>query len=427
MTNLTDDQKLASEIFTQFMLDETAKFMVIQGAAGTGKSFLVNYILQNIKTRMRLYSLLLGGKDEEITPYDIVLTATTNKAAAVLADFTQMEARTIYSFLHLAPCNNYKTGEIEFIPSSSTEIIYNSIIIVDECSFISDELFKYIDTYTSNCKILLIGDQYQLVPVGQKELVMNQAFRYRASLKKVMRHGGAIAKQGAKFRDTLDTGIFTPITVNGKNIIHADADTFKNMIDSTFTDPSYSSSTARVLAWRNDIVRKYNDYIRVLRGAPILYTVDDVLITNKPIIYKRMLLKNTDATVKISEICEDTVIHGVPGRMVILDGNVKMFLPNVWTVASKVIASFKRKHEMSTYFQLQNEWLDLRPGFSSTVHKSQGSTYDTVFINLSDIACCPIPSDVARMLYVAISRAAKRVVLNGYLPIKYTRGSYAIQ
>ena len=71
------------------------------------------------------------------------------------------------------------------------------------------------------------------------------------------------------------------------------------------------------------------------------------------------------------------------------------------------------------YFQYKDEWLDLRPAYASTVHKAQGSTYTTVFMDLSDIGKCNIASDVARMLYVSISRASKQVYLYGDLPSKY--------
>ena len=53
------------------------------------------------------------------------------------------------------------------------------------------------------------------------------------------------------------------------------------------------------------------------------------------------------------------------------------------------------------------------------MHKSQGSTYDTVFIDLENIGSCRNPDQVARMLYVAVSRARNRIFLFGKLPTKY--------
>ena len=60
-------------------------------------------------------------------------------------------------------------------------------------------------------------------------------------------------------------------------------------------------------------------------------------------------------------------------------------------------------------------WIDLRAQHACTIDKSQGSTYAQVFIDLDDIAKCNISSQVARMCYVAVSRARHKVYLTGDL------------
>ena len=71
------------------------------------------------------------------------------------------------------------------------------------------------------------------------------------------------------------------------------------------------------------------------------------------------------------------------------------------------------------FFEVKETWLDLRAVYASSIHKSQGSTYDTVFLNLADIGKNWNATDVARLLYVGITRAAKQVVCYGYLPDRY--------
>jgi exodeoxyribonuclease-5 len=68
---------------------------------------------------------------------------------------------------------------------------------------------------------------------------------------------------------------------------------------------------------------------------------------------------------------------------------------------------------------LKNQFPDLRARDSQTVHKSQGSTYETVIIDLSNLSTCHLPKLVARLLYVAVSRAKTRVILFGTLAQKY--------
>ena len=64
---------------------------------------------------------------------------------------------------------------------------------------------------------------------------------------------------------------------------------------------------------------------------------------------------------------------------------------------------------------------DLRAKDSCTVHKSQGSTYDTVFVDLGDLSVCRNPADAARLFYVAFSRARNRVVMYGNLAERFGR------
>jgi len=66
-----------------------------------------------------------------------------------------------------------------------------------------------------------------------------------------------------------------------------------------------------------------------------------------------------------------------------------------------------------TFFMVKNGIIDLRQRDASTVHKAQGSTYDTVFLDIADLTSCNAKSMVARMLYVAVSRARHRLVIYG--------------
>lgn len=417
---LNDDQQRASSMFTRFLLDETAKFMVIMGAAGTGKSTLVKSLLNSMETKIKLYSILLGS-DDEVPEFRTELTATTNKAAAVLSELTGEECRTIHSRLGLVPYENYTTGEKTFTVSKKSETIYNSLLVVDEASFLSDTLFEHIDALTVDCKVLFIGDQYQLAPPKQAVPIIEKIKGYVVSLEKVMRHGGKIAHTSAKFRETVKTGVFEPIDIDGIDVIHVNGPTFQRMIDTEFTDPFYCEKRARVLAWQNDTVNMYNTHIRQVKGYPAEFGIGDVLMTNRAIVTPKGLLAGTDGSVEISGIDPELCIQqGITGRSVRLNNSTYwFFLPNNPIQAGAFMKHLRRQKDWKLFFRLEKEWLDLRPAFASTVHKAQGSTYNTVFINLTDIGKCRIPSDVARMLYVAISRAANRVVLYGQLPLVY--------
>ena len=64
---------------------------------------------------------------------------------------------------------------------------------------------------------------------------------------------------------------------------------------------------------------------------------------------------------------------------------------------------------------LKEEFPDLRPREACTVHKSQGSSFDTVYIDADDLSTCTNIATAARLLYVAVSRSRNRVVFYGKL------------
>ena len=421
MTEITlnTGQNKASVMFTKFLIDKEAKYMVITGSPGTGKTTLVKTLLRTIESRLRLYGILLGSQDD-VPKLKIELTATTNKAAAVLTKLTGQQCTTVHSRLHLVPRDNYTTGKTDFIKGKDYELIYGTLLVIDEGSYLDQILFDLIDETTVDCKVLIIGDQYQLASPGETEPIMVKIKGYKAHLEQVMRHGGAIAQASARFKQTIKTGTFEPIVVNDTDIIHVDGPTFQRMVDAEFLRPDYCENKARILAWQNETVKMYNDHIRRILGHPAQFGLNDVLTTNRPIPGCKKMVAGTDASVEIVELKSESIEFGIPGRWVKLDEEpTSYFLPHDSIKAGAFIKQLRREKNWKVFFRLQKEWLDLRPAFASTVHKAQGSTYDTVFINLTDIGKCFIPSDVARMLNVAISRAAKRVVLYGQLPFYY--------
>ena len=80
---------------------------------------------------------------------------------------------------------------------------------------------------------------------------------------------------------------------------------------------------------------------------------------------------------------------------------------------------YRKQKDWFKYFMLKNTYPDLRPKDASTVHKAQGSTFDTAFIDLTDLSTCRDKNQAARLLYVAFSRARNRVVLYGDLAEKF--------
>ncbi|CAK0751562.1 hypothetical protein CCP4SC76_2280001 [Gammaproteobacteria bacterium] len=76
----------------------------------------------------------------------------------------------------------------------------------------------------------------------------------------------------------------------------------------------------------------------------------------------------------------------------------------------------RRRAAWRLFFETKRQFADLRPPFASTVHKSQGSTFQHVFIHLSDIGRNTHWQEVVRLLYVALTRPAQHAFMMGNLP-----------
>ena len=90
---LTQDQQDAyAAIIT--LVTTPQQTLVIEGGAGCGKTTLMNTFMQEWPQLVALS----GGAFKDV---DVVLTATTNKAADALANATKRETTTIHSLLGL--------------------------------------------------------------------------------------------------------------------------------------------------------------------------------------------------------------------------------------------------------------------------------------------------------------------------------------
>lgn len=439
---LTDDQQTVIKTFLTFLTNPSEKYMVINGPAGTGKTTIIKAMLKAIDNQYALLKTLLcqNNKTEDLK---ITLAATTNKAVAVLKELSNSEdIRTVHSTLGLALSPNYHTGEIDTVRTRNWHTIENTVLIIDESSMLANNVFEHIqETLVGKSKVVFIGDTFQLAPVKSrksknpeppKSVLQDLIGKVpTATLSKVLRHDGMILNAATAFRKVVETKKFTDIVLSD-DVVHLSGADFKTKVDSYFKTTEYQQSVVKMLAWSNKRVQGYNDHIRKIKGLPIQFQSGEVVITNKSLML-RGCSKPVDSEVKITRIVGKNVDQGIPGRDVIINGNAMAFLPDDYTETKKVLQRIarkakspeyenkttERKNLWSKYFEIKDNWLDLRSPYASTVHKAQGSSYDTVFIDLYDIGCCNVPADVARMLYVAISRAKKKVYLTGDLPSKY--------
>lgn len=408
---LTADQEAATVEFNKFLLDPLETVFVLQGYSGCGKTTLVCKLIDELGRFMKTVKLVYPGQQD----YDVVLTATTNKAAENLRHITGFPVSTIHSFLGLRVQTDYKTGVTTLIPSNKG-VAEHTILFIDEASYIDKQLLDLIFKKTHKCKIVFIGDPAQLTPVKSVGTPVFAANFSGAALKQVVRQaeGNPIVDLSTKFRNTVNSGEFFKFKPDGNHVVYLDSDAFKEAIKKEFTRPDWHYADSKILAWTNKRVIDYNNFIRQLTQGSTEFQVGDYAVCNSFLSMGRSSIK-TDQLVEITRIGEEYLISDVPGRDFTMDSHITAFMPNRLEDKNAAIKRAKKEDDLYQVQIMEEQWVDLRGAFACTINKAQGSTYDAVFIDLDDISRCNSGDQIARLLYVAVSRARSRVYLTGDL------------
>lgn len=409
MITLTNDQQNALEAFGRFMTDPTESVFVLSGYSGTGKTTLVKTLLEQMPNFMKTYHLLNPKANE----YQIELTATTNKAAENFSQLSGKEVNTIHSYLGLRVNTNYETGVTTLVPRSM-EPKHGILLFIDEASYVDINLLRLIFKLTKDCKIVFIGDPAQLTPIKSSGTPVFTARFPGAHLSQVVRQaeGNPIVDLSTKFRETVNSGEFFSFTPDGQSIKYLERNDFNKAIEAEFTRPDWKYQDSKVLAWTNKCTIGYNHAVRDhVKGNPN-FCVGDYAVCNKYVQVGNKSIK-TDQLVQITGISPDTSEYDVVGNQFTLDNCISVFMPKSLADKNALIKKARAAEQFSIVERADNQWIDLRAAYAQTVNKSQGSTYDRVFIDLDDIKECNSGDQIARLLYVGVSRARQQVFLTG--------------
>lgn len=433
---LTADQKKAADAFFNFLLSDANTF-VLSGGAGVGKTFLMKYLSNDLMLTYERSCAIMGI---EPTAYEIHYTATTNKAAEVLEHAVNQEVRTIHSFLGLRVFDDYKTGKQVIGETKQSRTYKNIILFVDESSMIDAPLHKQILNRVKGSKIVFVGDKAQLAPVNEdlskvyKEVDADNFIHMTQSVRNA--DSPALMHLCAQLRHTVQTGEFHPIVEVPGSVEYLNDQQMQDKLQAHFYCPN---DTARILCYTNSRVDAYNDYIREIRNLPREFIVGDVLVVASTYARGKTIL-NVEREVEILSIEPETYKAGyadltpdqeeIEYRVMKIQAKASFMqemevqVPVSMEHVKAAIQKAKRQKDWGRYFELKNNFADLRGKEACTVYKSQGSTYDTVFVDLGNIGISRDPEQVARMLFVAASRATTKVYLYGQLPGKYQGNSH---
>ena len=432
VSSLTPDQQAGADAFFTFLLDPGAKVFVLSGGPGVGKSFLMSHL---VRTTMKDYAnacSMLNIKEQYDT---LAFTATTNKAAEVLEQSLGIPVQTIQSFLSLRVIEDHKTGKTRLEKTQAYRVRHRHIVFIDECSMVDSSLYQIIMESFQDSKIIFVGDHFQMAPVGEPHSpvfleVDPGNFIY---LSQPVRNAGqpALVQLCAQLRETVETGVFRPIKEVPGVIEYLDDTSMLTMLHKHFKDPEPS---ARVLCYTNSRVEAFNEFIREeVRGLPAQFQVGDHLVVAQTytsgkdtinVEREAEILKIRDQDFDLNHVDATPGAKPIPYREAEIrikpsKASFTVRLATDKTLVAEAIKTYARRKDWSSYFELKNRYCDLRDKAACTVYKSQGSTYETVFIDIGNIGTSYDKEQVARMLFVAASRATTRVYLYGRLPPAY--------
>lgn len=264
---LNDQQKEALLELEKFVLNPE-KYngnVTLTGYAGTGKTTIISLFDKWLKHR--------GEKP--------VYSSPTHRANAVTKQ-NNPKARvyTLHKLFGLKPtvdlesANEYDLRVQKNQEANEGKIKYNDLIIIDESSMISEELYKFLteNKDLNDLRIIYVGDPAQLAPVknnGKLSPVFVNAGIKQVQLTKVERTGdNPILEESTNIRNGADFAYQTKL-INGEGVeyISNTSPRIKEIVQSvidanTFVDDPLNF---RILSATNDGVEKLNDTIHVMR------------------------------------------------------------------------------------------------------------------------------------------------------------------
>lgn len=380
MATLNLEQTVAQKRLMDFLCNSDENQIILQGFAGTGKSFLINQLYKSYKFAV----------DLDLTEHrPWVFLATTHKACEVL-QAQGLDAKTVHS----AFCINIMdrpTGKQVNIPR-------NAIIIIDECSYLNYNVLEIIQSHIQHCKVIYIGDKNQLTPVGLNHAPIYYQDIDMVELTQAVRQQNApsIADYCSQLRNAIENNLDTPVIPHSNCIIKLDKNSFDNEAKKLFP----YTGDSKLLALKNNTIQKYNTLIDPHK----IHQIGDKLINNSSNYY----IPN-NAVVTVIEVGGEHTIHGVRCReyRIHYDSLYDMYVP----LTASGLSRAKKNAGKDT--MLLRHMADLRKPYAQTIHKSQGSTYKDVLIYLDDLKQCEVKKDRNRLLYVAFSRATNKVYYTG--------------
>lgn len=402
------------------------KFFTLSGYAGTGKTTIIKKAI------------------DTFLPSSIVVSAPTHKAKRVIQATTGKEGVTIHSLLNIKPnfnIDNLNPNNLEFAidkrDGKSPKIASYKVVIIDEASMINKTLLKLIITQAEkyNVKVIFMGDLAQIPPVGEtmSGVFTNSLIKHKAHLQKVERQ--ADGNPLFAMYDSIRSDISSPTDnfehetkLNDKGegaFFTSDRTIFEEKVIEAFGSEKYkvNPNAYKLITYTNRSVSEWNNIIRkaVMPNAKLFIEPGDILMGYRSIGLEGESVENSSdyRVISRSEHKVDSS-YGIGYYVVELENTLDNSIIKVNVIdnteesreyfaeeLAKLINAVEKSPQSTKavmwekYFKFRNKFVlfedivddygnllvscDLKYGYAITAHKSQGSTYETVFVDENNI------------------------------------------
>jgi exodeoxyribonuclease-5 len=332
------------------------------GYAGTGKTTLAKHIAEGVEG-------------------EVSFGAYTGKAALVLRTKGCPDASTIHSMIYRS--RESDEGGPQFVLNRQSPAAKASLIIIDECSMVDEELGR--DLLSFGQPVLVLGDPAQLPPVkgggffteAEPDVMLTEV--HRQAKDNPIVHMSMTVREGGR----LEPGAY-----GESRVIH------RREVDAAMV-----MAADQVLVGLNKTRRLYNTRLRELNGyRHPMPAAGEKLVCLRNDKAKGLLNGGTWSIQTLRGIRNDFV------RMDVLpDDDARRR-----SVEVAVHKAFFEGTEEEVPFVLRRESDEFTYGYALTVHKAQGSQWDELVLFDESYA---FREHRSRWLYTGLTRAAEKVTV----------------
>jgi exodeoxyribonuclease-5 len=378
--DLTDDQKFALSGILDWQKNLENQILTLGGSAGSGKTTLI-----------RIFKELL---DPRLT---VAFCAFTGKAASVLSTKLKMYnclnirdyCGTVHSLIYVPVIDPESNDVIDWKKKEKLDF---DLIILDEASMINEYLFEDLKSY--DIPILCVGDHYQLPPIDGK---LNLMASPDIKLTKIHRQAenDPIIQMSLLAR----TEGFIPYSRFGDKAMKI----YKGQFSiKSFTDEADFKDSV-ILCGFNSTRVSLNQTVRIILNYP----------STTPVINDRVICLKNNAKAK-----NCAIYNGIQGTVRTCKSNKSGYkmtvdIDNESRFYKGVVSSDTFNSEKGIDRDNYRNYLDYFDyGYCISVHKSQGSEWDTVVL-FEERSKYWTGDNWTRWLYTAVTRAKKKLIIIG--------------